>query len=163
MDATASLIAITGLVYSSSKALYDLIDGLTSAPELIAEIKTDLSALQTVLTSLEATLKEANSTTLAPVLQRVGITDALNACSKICNGFMGTISKYTKHSTKDGFSKRDRLTVTFRKTKIEAFTTRLNVAKGTIELAVTSATLYATSYSTLSTQLALCLQLFDFS
>ncbi|CZR54132.1 uncharacterized protein PAC_04015 [Phialocephala subalpina] len=128
MDAITSLLAITGLVYSSSKAL------------------ADLSALQTDLTSLEATLKEANSTTLAPVLQRVGITDALNACSKICSGFMGTIGKYSKHSTTDGFSKRDRLTVAFRNTKIEAFTTRLNVAKARLNLQKMRRATTATNY-----------------
>jgi hypothetical protein len=139
----ATIIAVAGLAWSSSKALYDFIEGLANAPTMIKEVKEDLTELEKILKSLEALLKDGNSVVLATIFERVGIKSALEACSAVCNNFKATLSKYTKHSTTDSFSKRDRLTVQFFKSKIVAFKLRLNASKGTVEFAVNSATLYA--------------------
>lgn len=142
---TASILAVVGATYSSAKALYALIDELANAPQIVADMKTDLSSVQIALNSLEVTIKEGDSTALAPVFERVGIRPALKACSAICADFTATINKYTTHSAASGLRKRDRLTITFRKTKLEAFRARLNGSKDTIVLAVTSAVLYVIS------------------
>ncbi|KAF2034115.1 hypothetical protein EK21DRAFT_85565 [Setomelanomma holmii] len=82
---------------------------------------------------------------LAPIFDRVGIKEAVGACNDITEEFTRTIEKYTTHSKTESFSKRDRLTVTFRKSKLESFRTRLNAARDTVQFAVTSATLTTSS------------------
>ena len=142
LSVSASLIAIAGLAWTSSKALYDVIDGLADAPQAITNINNNLVAVQAVLESLKQALGSKQSAALDPVLRQIGIDVALEGCRAVCDDFKATIDKYTTHSTKTKFSKRDRLTVTFRKSKIATFTERLDLCKSTINLALTSATLY---------------------
>jgi hypothetical protein len=141
LSMTASVIAVAGFAWTSSKALYDVVDGLVDAPQAIDNIKNDLVAVQAVLKSLTQVLDDKQSTTLDPVLRQIGIDVALRGCSAVCDDFTATIAKYTTHSTETKFSKRDRLMVTFRKSKITTFTERLHICKETINLALTSATL----------------------
>ncbi|KAF5700798.1 hypothetical protein FGLOB1_10590 [Fusarium globosum] len=146
LSITASILAVVGAAYTSAQGLYDLIDGLQSAPKTIADMKTDIAGVQRVLQSLQTSLKEKPAA-LAPIFERVGIKEAVAVCEDITKDFTRTMEKYTTHSKHGSFSNRDRLTVTFRKSKLEGFRTRLNVAKDTVEFAVTSAIL-ATSSST---------------
>lgn len=140
LSITASILAVVGAAYTSAQGLYDLIDGLQSAPKTIADMKTDIAGVQRVLQSLQTSLEEKPDA-LAPIFERVGIKDTVAVCEDIIKDFTRTMEKYTTHSKDGSFSNRDRLTVTFRKSKLEGFRTRLNVAKDTVEFAVTSAIL----------------------
>lgn len=134
----ASVLAVVSAAYSSARTLYELIDGLENAPKAIAEMKIEIAEVQKVLQSLEPTLKEKPAT-LAPVF--TAIEGAASACNVVTEDCTQTIEKYTTHSKDGSFSKRDRLTVTFRKSKLQSFGVRLNASKNTVQLAVTSATL----------------------
>jgi hypothetical protein len=139
LSVTASVLAVVGAAYSVTKRLCSLIDGLQNAPNAITEMKADISALERVLQALETSLKEKPAD-LAPIFERVGIEKTISVCGDITEDFTRTIEKYTKHFNVL-FSKRDRLAVTFRKSKLEGFRTRLNAAKDTVQFAVSSATL----------------------
>jgi hypothetical protein len=99
LGVAASIIAVLGLAWSSSKALYEFIDDLANAPKTIVEIKADLSALDKILESLEALLKDGKPSALATIFERVGIKSGLEACSAVCDVFRATLTKYTNHST----------------------------------------------------------------
>lgn len=137
---TASILAAVGSAYSSAKGLYELIDGIRNTPADIKQIKTYTSAVQKVLNSLKATLKERPDAIIA-ISERVEIKDTVGVCDAITKDFIQTIEKYTKHSKDSSLRKRNRLTATFRKSKLEGFQTRLNAAKYTIQFAVTAAML----------------------
>src|SRR5947209_14316427 len=139
---TASFIAIAGLAWTSCQSLYDVINGLIDAPQAIVSINNEITAVQAVINTLREVLKNNQSAALEPVLQRIGIDVALKGCTKVCTDFTETIAQFTTRSTKEKFSKRDRLRVTFRKSKICSFRERLRICKNTINLALTSATLY---------------------
>lgn len=140
LSITSGILAVVGAAYTSTKGLYDLIDGLQNAPKAIAEMKSDIGAVQGVLKALETNLREKPAA-LTPIFERVRIKETVGACDDITKNFTQTIEKYTAHSKDGSFSKRDRLTVTFRKSKLDGFRTRLNAAKDTVQFAVTSANL----------------------
>ncbi|KAK4197924.1 hypothetical protein QBC40DRAFT_284653 [Triangularia verruculosa] len=143
----ASALTIAEVAASSAKALWGFINGLRKAPAQLQALKEDILSAQSVLEGLRAAIRETSADTcnqaiLATLFQRFGIEAAIKANQRIILDFTATIEKYTVHSTKGGsVSIRDRLKVTFRKSKLEAFKARLNASKNTISYALIGATL----------------------
>src|ERR1700760_3235040 len=110
LSMAASLVAIAGFTWTSTKTLYNVIDTLANAPQAITDIKSDLEAMQIVLNSVSQVLHDKQSAGLDSVFRQTGIDVALNGCKTVCDDFTATIAKYTIHSTETKFSKRDSLT-----------------------------------------------------
>jgi hypothetical protein len=146
LSMAASLVAVTSLALTSTQILYNAIDSLVNAPQTIANVKNDLGAVQTVLQSLSKVLEDRQAPAVESVLNQMGLNFALKSCKTVCDDFAATIAKYTSHSTEARFAKRDRLTVSFRKSKIAAFTERLGLCKQTLSLVLNCATLYVARF-----------------
>jgi archaellum component FlaC len=138
LDTAAGVIAVAGLAWSSSKALYDLVSSLSDVPDSIANLKDGLSQTQNALETLQETIKSNQMEAIEELLKKVKIEEALKATQALCDDFSNTIKKYTSHSTDTKFSKRDRLTVNFHESKITQFSDRLRDCRQTLTLLVIS-------------------------
>ena len=56
LSVTAGIIAVAGLAYSSSKALYELISTIQDAPQVFQELNQYISALSQILEALKTNL-----------------------------------------------------------------------------------------------------------
>lgn len=63
---TAGAVGITSVALQSITTLLEDIQAVKNAPEAIADLKEDLSAVETVLTTLNSELEESTLGTLSP-------------------------------------------------------------------------------------------------
>src|SRR5271170_6099994 len=107
LSVTASVIAVATLAWASSKAAYELIDGLVDAPKAIAHSKNLLSETQNTLDSLKDALTSGSEPAgvLGSILQKIRLGVALESTRGVCNEFGETIKGFTSHSTDLRFSK----------------------------------------------------------
>ena len=145
LGVTASVIAVTTLAWDSSKKLYELIDGLSNAPEAISHTKANLSTTQSALQTLKQNLTTENSADFDTLLQRFRVAETLEGSHKECDRFSRKIETYTKHSKDATFSKRDRFIVNFHESEINQFNGRLQSHRQVIMLVTTSMNLYVSS------------------
>jgi hypothetical protein len=140
LSLTASVIAVTTLAWQSTKAAYDIVDGLVEAPNIIADSKRLLSQTQNTLDTLSETLDTGTRTpsVLESVLQKIKLNSTLESVQRLCGEFSETLIGYTKHSTDSGFGKRDRLIVSLHESKIARFNKQLGGCQGTMSLIVGS-------------------------
>jgi hypothetical protein len=140
----ASIIGVATLAYSSSKALYELLDGIHEAPKTLEFLKTDLDALQKLLSSLEVELKHKPDKSLSDGLKHCleEVEPSLKACSKACDEFREKVSKITSHSTEQHTSLRDKVKLQFQEKEITTFRYRLTSYKSTLNIALSFASLY---------------------
>jgi hypothetical protein len=140
----ASVIGIATLACSSSKALYELLDGIYEAPQTLKFLKTDLDALQKLLSSLEAELKHKPDETLSDGLEKClkEIEPSLKGCLTACDEFKLKLSKIVSHSTEQHTSLRDKVKLQFQEKEITAFRYRLASYKATVNIALSFASLY---------------------
>jgi len=135
LSVMASVIAVATLAWQSSKATYEIIDGLAGAPDAIARSRDVLSQTQTTINGLKETIVPGNNPVVfESVLRRVNLTAALQLITQLCDGFTTMIKDVTSHSTDAKFSKRDRLAVTFRESKIIKFNMQLGDCQRTLSV-----------------------------
>jgi hypothetical protein len=120
LSVTASVITVITLAWDSSKAAYELIDGLMDALKVIAHSKNLLSETQNTLDSLKDALTSGSepADVLSFILQKIRLGVTLESTRGVCNKFSETIKEFTSHSTDLRFSKRDKLMITFHESKI---------------------------------------------
>jgi len=137
---TASVIAVATLAWQSTKAAYDIVDGLVGAPSIIADSQRLLSQTQNTLDTLRETLGTDPGTpnVLESVLQKIKLNSTLESVQSLCSEFSETLRGCTKHSTDSKFGKRDRLIVSLHESKIARFNKQLGECQGTISLVVGS-------------------------
>jgi hypothetical protein len=140
----ASVIGVATLAYSSSKALYELLNGIHEAPKTLEFLKTDLGALQKLLSSLEVELKQKPDESLSDGLKKCleEIEPSLKGCSRACDEFKVKLSKITSNSTEQHFSWRDKGKLLFQEEEITTFRYRLASYKATLNIALSFASLY---------------------
>src|ERR1700748_1521779 len=88
LGAAASVIAIAGLAYSSSKLLYEVISEIQDAPKVLLDLNQDIDSLNQILVSLKSNL-DSNDSKLSKsqiaCLQKA--TPTLQACEQTCKDF----------------------------------------------------------------------------
>lgn len=143
LSVTASAVALATAALQSAKALHDLVDGLADAPHSVSHSKNLLSQTQTTLGTLARTL-ETNCApdTVDSVLKEIELNKVLESTKSICQGFTAAMTRVTSHSTDSHFSKRDRLVVYFKDTKINKLNRDLADCQRTITMVLSSITLY---------------------
>ncbi|KAK4667507.1 Prion amyloid fibrils-forming protein [Podospora pseudopauciseta] len=146
LSVTASAVALATAALQSAKALHDLVDGLADAPHSVSHSKSLLSQTQTTLGTLARTL-ETNCApdTVDSVLKEIELNKVLESTKSICQGFTAAITRVTSHSTDSHFSKRDRLAVYFKDTKINKLNKDLADCQRTITMVLSSITLIVSS------------------
>lgn len=136
----ASVIAVATLAWQSTKAVYDVVDGLVDAPNVIADSKRLLSQTQNTLDTLKGTLTAGTRTpgVLDSILQKIKLNSALESVQCLCNEFREKLMRYTSHSTDSRFGNRDRFTVSLHESKITRFNKQLGDCQRTISLVLVS-------------------------
>ncbi|KAI1178046.1 hypothetical protein F4777DRAFT_576354 [Nemania sp. FL0916] len=147
VSAAASVIAIVSAALQSAKATYRLIDGLVEAPKVVARSKAALLETQKTLSALQQMLIRASDSPspVGAVLQMLKLDETLKATQIFCDQFHDTIAGFTSHSTTGRFSKRDRITVTIRGSKINKFNRELGGCQGTISAVMEAINLIITA------------------
>jgi len=145
----ASVIGIATLAYSSSKALYELLNGIHQAPKTLEFLKTDLDALQKLLSSLKVELKHKPDQNLSDGLKQClkEVERSLKGCSKACDEFREKLSKITSHSTEQHTSLRDKVKLQFQEKEITTLRYRLASYKATLNIAISFTSMYCLSAS----------------
>jgi len=142
LSVTASVIAVATLAWQSSKAAYEMIDGLAGAPDAIARSQDVLSQTQTTINGLKETIVPGKaSAEFESVLRRVDLNVALKSATQLCDSFTTMIKDVTSHSTDAKFSKRDRLAVTLRESKIIRFNMQLGDCQRTLSVVLAAVNL----------------------
>ncbi|RMJ19780.1 hypothetical protein CDV36_000585 [Fusarium kuroshium] len=145
-EIVGTVSAAVGLAATTLHAVRVLANDLGSikdAPQTIANAKTELHNVQSVIESLQAALDQGDS---RPILHDIALTRnleaALKACSEVCGRFHEELKKLLRHSSEGELSRRDRLNVGFlARDRVVAFVGELSVCKSTISLALNGANL----------------------
>ncbi|KAL8948938.1 MAG: hypothetical protein Q9222_004914 [Ikaeria aurantiellina] len=140
----AGVLGIASVVAESSKALYELIDGIRSAPEEIKNISRDTHAFYSILFSLETSLRDPKITaTIAeddPLTALVGnLREPLGNCSSVLGQLMVKIQGFVRplDGERSRFSSND-LKWFWGKKEILELTARVEACKATLDTGLTA-------------------------
>ena len=126
LSVTAGIIAVAGLAYSSSKALYELISTIQDAPQVFQELNQYIAALSQTLEALKTNL-DGRGTRLSEsqiaCLQEAKPT--LKGCDLACKDFKTKMEGLTIHSHDGRRSFRDSIKLHFQNKSIADFRMRL--------------------------------------
>ena len=139
LSVTAAVVGITAAAVQAAQALYITIDNIKDVPATIKGIKVDLQAIEAVLHSLCRELPNDSS----QILLNDNIKRAAENINVACTTFRAKLERWMRHSTEDKAFWADRWRVgLFGQETIKTFKAQLNDYKGTLNVALNSATLY---------------------
>ena len=144
LTVSAGIIAVVTVAYSSSKTLFEVVEGIRDAPKTFEDLRTDLGALQEVLGLLGARLDpggQGGTFSEAQVSCLEHLATPLRACSDACSEFKLKLDGMTRHSTDTHTSLRDRIKSLFKDEEIKTFRFKLASYKLTLSIALGFASL----------------------
>lgn len=141
MGIAGALVGITTAAIHSVQFLTKTIANIKEGPNTVKDIGTDLRAIQSVLQSLARALQDGS--------EQIVLTDqvryAIENCDRACIAFQSRVERWTKHSTEDKLFWVDRWKVGFfGPERIKTFRGQLSDCKGTLSVALSTATMYPT-------------------
>ncbi|KAF2650330.1 hypothetical protein K491DRAFT_697387 [Lophiostoma macrostomum CBS 122681] len=142
LSVTAGVVGIAAAALHTIHVLIEDIENVKGAPKAITDIKSDLTAVEGSLSSLHQVLDdpEALPDALKAQIGSKNIENAVRGCDIACSDFREPLKSWTKHSTGDKTSKRDRLKIGLLKQgKIKAFTQQLASCKATVSMGLDTA------------------------
>jgi hypothetical protein len=138
---TAGAIGITSFATTSILQLRSLVDSLSEAQDVVADVSSSLANIERPLAALEQ-LRISDEAILVAVkedFRKAGVAEAVNSCGDACKKFSDNLTKWTKHSSATKLSLRDRFSVgVWNKEKIRTFRTQLQWCEATAHFAVAS-------------------------
>ena len=140
----AGVLGITSVAAQSSKALFELIDGVRSAPEEITNISRDVHAFYSILYSLEVSLKDSKISTV--IAEDGSLTSLLGNLDKPlanCSNVLGQLMLKIRSFVKPLDGERWRMTSNgfqwyFGRREILELTQRLEACKATLDTGLTA-------------------------
>jgi hypothetical protein len=128
----ASTIAVATVAYKSTQSLIDFIDSLRNATQVISDLKSDVSAVQTTIKSVDLMLENRDNRNLPRDL-RLCLSSAkvpLEDCQ--------IVSKNLERDLRAWFHDTawDKLKVSFKEAKIEKYRVRLRDTRDMLHLAL---------------------------
>jgi vacuolar-type H+-ATPase subunit I/STV1 len=133
-------LTIAGAALQSITALIHDIKAINHAPDVIADLRDELVAVNAVLIALDEARKNAKLDALTP-----DVKDALQLaivnCQRACDKFGKKLKRWTKHSDENVWWNRVRIGL-FAEATIKALSEQLNRCKNTVNTAVSMAALY---------------------
>jgi hypothetical protein len=139
LSVTASVVGITTAALQGVQFLVQTIDGVKGAPDTIKGVSTDLRAVQAVLQSLVETVQVDSS----QIVLSEQIKHAVGNCKRACGAFRLQIEHWMERSTQDKMFWVDRWKVgLFGLERIKTFRGQLSDCKGTLSIALSTATAY---------------------
>jgi hypothetical protein len=137
LDVTASVIAVAGLAYSSSKALYELISTIQDAPQLLQDLNQYVVALGKILNALKTNLDCRGARLFeSQILCLQEAKPTLKGCYLACKDFQVKIERVTVNSENGRTSFRDGIKLHFQNKAIADFQMRLVGWKESLALAL---------------------------
>jgi hypothetical protein len=132
LSVIASTIAVATLAYQSTKSLFEFIDSLQDAPQLISDVKSDIKAVQDVLKSIELMLEGRKDSNVPGDLQsclsssRVPMQDCQSICAEL------------DRKLKERFHNKawDKVTVNFKEGKITKVRARLRDTRDVLNISL---------------------------
>ena len=137
LNIAASVIAVAGLAYSSSKALYQTISDIRNAPDTLLNLKSDVRTLYQTIHSFQQELEKQDTNATLSEAQRLKLREiepSLETCCDACKAFKGKIDNLMRHSKDGRVSLRDRLKLQFQDKEIAAFQAQLASYKSTLTI-----------------------------
>lgn len=138
---TAGAMGIAGVATTSITQLHSLVSGLTGVEDLVQGIVSHLEGVQRSIAVLEQVKisDEATSVAAKQDLEKAGVAEAVNKCGSACDEFEKSIKRWTKHSSLEKVSLRDRFQVgIWNREKIATFRVQLQSCEAILMLAVNS-------------------------
>ncbi|KAF2395504.1 hypothetical protein EJ06DRAFT_485117 [Trichodelitschia bisporula] len=135
LSIAASTLGIAQVVVISIVKLHDFINELAEADEELKNIASNIAGIHLALTAL-GELDISTERTRA-VLKKAGVAEAVSKCGALCDKFTKSLERWTKHSSGNKLSFRDRLLVgMWHSEKIRTFKMRVQSCKDTVHFAV---------------------------
>ncbi|RYN82212.1 hypothetical protein AA0119_g13442 [Alternaria tenuissima] len=142
LSITASITGITTAAFQSVQFLAKTIDNVKDAPNTVRSVSTDLQAVEPVLQNLEKALQDGTS----QIVLSNEIKYAVDNCDRACRAFQSQVEHWMKHSTEDKMFWMDRWKIgLFGLERIKTFRGQLSDCKGTLSMALSTATILTTS------------------
>lgn len=138
LSITASVVGITTAALQSAQFLAKTIDNVRDAPSTIKDISADLRAIDPVLQNLDRALQGDSS----QIILSDQIGPAVENCDRACKAFQSQIEQWMKHSKKDKIFWVYRWKIgLFGQERIRTFKGQLSDCKGTLSIALSTATM----------------------
>ena len=142
LSIAASVIAVAGLAFSSSKALFELISTIHDAPSVFQDLNQDIAALDQILDALRTSLSvRAATLSEGQVACLQAVKQPLEGCDLACKEFRTKVEGLTDHSRNGRRSLRDGVKLKFQSKSIEDFQTKIEGWKASLALALDVASL----------------------
>jgi len=139
LSITASVIGITTAALQSAQFLVKTIDNVKDAPATIKDISADLRAIESVLQDLNARAQGGSS----QIIRSNQIGPAVENCDRACKAFQLQVEQWMKHSKQDKIFWISRWKIgLFGQERIKTFKGQLSDCKSTLNVALTTATLF---------------------
>jgi hypothetical protein len=136
----AGVVGIIVPALHGSRLLLDDLQCIIDAPKAVETLKTNLSFVETALTSLRA-VKDVEWELLGDAVVKQSKA-AIHTCTNACDLFRTDLQRWTKHSDEGKLSWQDRANVGFLKQRrIKAISDQLQTCQISISLVVGIATL----------------------
>ncbi|KAJ5907617.1 hypothetical protein N7495_000299 [Penicillium taxi] len=140
----AGTIGIAGTAVHSINTLIHDINAVKDAPEVIADLKNDLLAMDAIMKSLESSEMKNELKNLSPQAN-MALQLAIKNCQKACDKFGVKLTQWTKHSD-EKMQWWDRVRVgLFAEATVESLNKQLGRNKSSIIAAVGTAVLISTA------------------
>jgi hypothetical protein len=139
LSITASVLGITTAALQSAQYLVKTIDNVRDAPITIKDISVDLRAVERILQTLDRALQSDSSQVI--VSEQIG--PAVENCDRACKAFQSQIEHWMKHSKEDKIFWVYRWKIgLFGQERIRTFKGQLGDCKGTLNVALSTATMF---------------------
>ena len=140
LSITMAAIGITETAITGVSILRSKIHDLRDAPDDVNNIRARLDEVHTSLQALRSiTIADpATKSACTEILRTTGMARTVNDCGNACETFSKKLQRWTKHSTENQMSLRDRISIANNKTKICTLLTRVETCQKTVHFAVSS-------------------------
>jgi hypothetical protein len=132
---TAGLVGIATFAFQISKEVYYLVESIQKAPQTIRELKSELVALDPILSSIQELVTSDAS-------KFEDIRYPLHQCGMVCFHLRSLIRQCTTHSANSTISARDWVKMQYKGKTIDGYKSQLASYKATIGIALGTFNLY---------------------
>ena len=143
IEVTAGLLSIATFTFQTSKAVYDLVNSIQKAPQIIQDLKSELLALDPVLSSIHKKV-------MSDASKFEDIQYPLHQCDMVCFHLRSLIQQCTTHSADGSRSMRDWIKMQYKEKTIDGYKGQLTSYKATIAIILNLFTLWVVWYSNIS-------------
>ena len=136
LEVVAAVVGITDVAIRSILISYDFLKDIQEAPEAVARLRQETTAVVQSLQSLK--FLDSADGKVQELVKQVGLAEAVNQCGVSCDGLNKNLAKWTS----SGDDLVIKLQMVRHKGQVEKCRQQIRTAKGTVVLAVSVASLW---------------------